>query len=252
MKKILFAIAAVIFSVTIFAQSPNKISYQAIIRDLSGTLVKSTNVGVKISIIQGSAVGNVVYREIHNEATNSNGLLSIEIGGGSVDTGYFATINWAYGVYFIKTEIDPMGGSNYSITAISQFLSVPYALFSNSSGNGFSGDYNDLTNKPLSKTNIIPRIAARGQILTVSFSGGDDLSFSQASPTCTDLYPDVNLVFSQGSPTIIYPVDQYFIDSKRFDAIFDIPSYVPSGLYDIILGPSSGCPYTIYSSFKIY
>jgi hypothetical protein len=74
--------------------------------------------------------------------------VTLEIGGGATsDT--FANINWSHGPYFLKTEVDPGGVSNYSITGVTQMLSVPYALYSFKAGNGFSGNYNDLTNKPI-------------------------------------------------------------------------------------------------------
>ncbi len=49
---------------------------------------------------------------------------------------------------FLKTETDLNGGANYTIVGTSQLLSVPYALFSKTAGNVFSGNYNDLTNQP--------------------------------------------------------------------------------------------------------
>jgi uncharacterized protein (TIGR02145 family) len=118
------------------AQSPNKMSYQAVIRDNSNALVSNQIIGMQISILQGSANGTSVYVETQTPTTNANGLASIEIGGGNLISGNFANINWANGPYFIKTETDPTGGTNYTITGTSQLLSVPYALFS---GNGIVG-----------------------------------------------------------------------------------------------------------------
>jgi uncharacterized protein (TIGR02145 family) len=106
------------------AQSPQKMSYQAVIRNSSDALVTYTSVGMKISILQGSSTGTVVYTETQNPTTNTNGLVSIEIGGGAG----FSTIDWANDIYFIKTETDPTGGTNYAIAGTSQLMSVPYAL----------------------------------------------------------------------------------------------------------------------------
>ena len=83
---------------------------------------------MKVSILKGSATGTAVYVETHKPTTNANGLVSVSIGGGTVVSGAFADIDWANGLYFIKTETDPAGGTSYSITGISQLLSVPYAL----------------------------------------------------------------------------------------------------------------------------
>jgi hypothetical protein len=127
MKKLFTILATIILTVSLFAQSPEKMSYQAVIRNSSDALITNTQVGMQISILKGSASGTVVYAETQAPTTNSNGLVSIEIGGG---TG-FDTINWASGPYFIKTETDPdgsTGGIIYTITGTSQLLSVPYAL----------------------------------------------------------------------------------------------------------------------------
>jgi hypothetical protein len=134
MKRIFTIIASVLLATNVFppqqasAQSPEKMSYQAIIRNSSDQLVTNHAVGMQISILQGSASGTAIYVETQTPTTNANGLVSIEIGGGTIVSGTIATIDWANGTYFIKTETDPTGGSTYTITGASQLLSVPYAL----------------------------------------------------------------------------------------------------------------------------
>lgn len=122
------------------AQVPQKMSYQAVLRNSSNSLITQTVVGMKISILQGSEVGTPVYVETQEPTTNINGLASLEIGTGEAVSGTFSTIDWATGPYFIKTETDPTGGSNYSITGTSQLLSVPYALFSANGTPGPTGE----------------------------------------------------------------------------------------------------------------
>jgi len=133
-----------------FAQAPQKMSYQCVVRNASGKLVASQSIGLRISILQESASGNVVYQETYNPKpqTNTNGLVTVEIGGGEVLSGSFADIDWGSGTYFLKTETDPTGGTNYTISGTSQLLSVPYALHAKTADNGFSGNYDDLSNKP--------------------------------------------------------------------------------------------------------
>ena len=131
MKKIFTIIIAVIFTASMFAQAPQLLSYQAVIRNSSNNLIVSSPVGIQISILQGSATGTAVYVETQTPITNANGLVSMQIGGGTVVLGNFATINWASGTYFIETQTDPTGGINYSITCTSQILSVPFALYAN-------------------------------------------------------------------------------------------------------------------------
>jgi uncharacterized protein (TIGR02145 family) len=123
----------------VYAQAPNKMSYQAVIRNSSNTLVTNQTVGMRLSILQGSASGSSVYVETQVPTTNTNGLASIEIGGGTFVSGNFTSIDWANGPYFIQTEIDPSGSNNYTISGTSQLLSVPYALFSGNGIHGVSG-----------------------------------------------------------------------------------------------------------------
>lgn len=128
MKKIITVCAVLLMTASVFAQAPEKMSYQAVVRDGSNALVSSTAVGMQISILQGSASGTAVYVETQTPTSNANGLVSLEIGSGIVVSGTFANIDWANGPYFIKTETDPTGGTSYTITGTSQLLSVPYAL----------------------------------------------------------------------------------------------------------------------------
>ncbi len=127
MKKLYAIIISIVIAAGVFAQSPDKMSYQAVIRNSVDGLVTNTSIGMQISILQGSSAGTPVYVETQTPATNANGLVSIEIGAGTTSDD-FSAINWADGPFFIKTETDIDGGINYSITGVSQLLSVPYAL----------------------------------------------------------------------------------------------------------------------------
>ncbi|HNI17051.1 MAG TPA: hypothetical protein PLB13_21080, partial [Cyclobacteriaceae bacterium] len=120
MKRIITLFAVILMTANVFAQAPNKMSYQAVIRNSSNALVTNSAVGMRISILQTSATGTAVYVETQNPTTNANGLATLEIGGGTAVSGNFANINWASGQYFIKTETDPTGGTSYTITGTSQ------------------------------------------------------------------------------------------------------------------------------------
>ena len=140
MKRIYTILVAVLITASVFAQTPEKMSYQAIIRNTSDQLVVNQGIGMQISILQGSITGASVYIETQTTSTNINGLVSIEIGTGAT-TYDFSTIDWANGLYFIKTETDPTisGGTNYTITGTSQLMSVPYALYAKTSGSSIAG-----------------------------------------------------------------------------------------------------------------
>lgn len=119
-----------------FGQAPQLLSYQAVVRNSSNQLVVNQSVGINISILQTDTQGPTVYQEIQTKTTNSNGLLTLQIGS---DNTMFSQIDWANGPYFIKTEIDPLGGTNYTITSTSQLLSVPFALYAATSGSSTPG-----------------------------------------------------------------------------------------------------------------
>ena len=136
MKRISVLLLILMTGELLLAQSPNRISYQAVIRNASNVLVVNAPVKMRISILQGSATGTAVYTELHNPTTSAIGLVSLEIGGGTSPSGSIAGIDWSKGPFFIKTETDPAKGTNYSIVGTSQLLSVPYAL---NSGNGVRG-----------------------------------------------------------------------------------------------------------------
>ena len=135
MKKIFTLIIIVLCATTLFAQAPEKFTYQAVVRNASNSLVANAPVGVRVSILQGSASGSAVYVETQTATTNANGLVTLSIGGGNAQQGAFADIDWANGPFFLKSETDPNGGSNYSITTTQQMLSVPYALYAKEAGN---------------------------------------------------------------------------------------------------------------------
>ncbi|MGE0078625.1 MAG: DUF1566 domain-containing protein [Bacteroidales bacterium] len=125
MKKLFTLLVALLIVGSIFAQLPQKINYQAVVRNSNNQLVCSKDVGIRISLLQGSAEGSAVYEETQTSTTNANGLLTIIIGNESS----FDAVTWANGPFFIKSEIDLNGGSDYTITGVSPLLSVPYAMY---------------------------------------------------------------------------------------------------------------------------
>jgi hypothetical protein len=143
MKKLIFSFLFLLATTAVMAQVPQQISYQSVIRDGNNKVIGASTVGIKISLLQGSATGPAVYVETHRKTTNANGLVSLEIGTGTVLSGSFAGINWANGPYLIKTETDPTGGTNYGIAGIAPLNSVPYALYAANGTPGPKGDKGD-------------------------------------------------------------------------------------------------------------
>jgi len=124
MKRIYTILAVLLLTTSVFAQTPQKMSYQAVVRDDNSQLITNTEVRIEINIYQGSTTGTLVYTETQTQTTNINGLLTIAIGG---QTG-FDTIAWENGPYFLETKIDPSNSGTYTIIGTSQLLTVPYAL----------------------------------------------------------------------------------------------------------------------------
>lgn len=133
---ILFLLAA---SAIVWGQVPYKMSYQAIIRNNQNTLVQSQAVSIRIGILQGGPNGRTVYSEQHQDSTNVNGMVTLIIGNGTVLSGSFEKIPWEEGSFFLKTETDPSGGNAFSITGITELLSVPYAFQAGKAGSFSDG-----------------------------------------------------------------------------------------------------------------
>ena len=153
MRKFLPLLVFLIGSYVAFAQTPEKMSYQAIVRDASNTLLVDKLVGIQVSILQNSETGSEVYVETHSVVTNMNGLVALEIGTG-VTSYDFSSIDWTNGPYFVKVETDPNGADNYSISGVSQLMSVPFALYAKASGNGITSDQADAIVVNTAKTGI--------------------------------------------------------------------------------------------------
>ncbi len=171
MKKLYILLAAVIITVSAMAQAPQKISYQAVIRDAGNVLITNQSVGMQISILQGSVSGTAVYVESQTPTTNINSLVSQEIGSGTVVSGTFNTIDWSNGPYFIKTETDPTGGTAYTIEGTSQLMSVPYALYAKTSGSSIPGPKGDTGDTGVDGTDGQGGVTLAGTNVTISGSG---------------------------------------------------------------------------------
>ncbi len=134
MKNVYSLVFFVFVTVLAYAQSPQFFNYQAVIRDNTGQVIENQNVSLRVTILEGSVGGTNVYQEEHSVTTNGFGLVNIEIGNGSVVSGDFALIGWGTNSYFVQIELDETGGTSYQLMGVSQLLSVPYAMYANTSG----------------------------------------------------------------------------------------------------------------------
>jgi len=226
LKKCMTIVFFLIGSMSLLAQSPQRMSYQSIVRNTAGELISDATVGVKVSILKDSDTGTVVYEETFVGNTNENGLLTLEIGGGVPITGTFSGINWGTGIYFVKTETDPNGGTNYTITGIGQLLSVPYAFYAATSSNQgkttiiLTGDITDAEaaeqiDRELgyNTENII--ISETTQLTTADFTGASNL----LSITISENIALTTLNFS----TLKTVFKEFIIDSNLALTSLDFP-----------------------------
>ena len=130
----------VAISTNLIAQTPEKINYQAIVRDVNNTVVANQTVGVKFTITETTPTGTVIYEETQNPTTNSHGLINLKIGTGAFITGTLSAIDWSANSYYLTTSIDPAGGTNYTLTGVSELVSVPYALHAKTVENADDAD----------------------------------------------------------------------------------------------------------------
>ena len=156
-SRILMLVAMMLPMLAAVAQVPQSMTYQAVVRDAAGNPVASTSVGVRFTLLQGNELGPTVWGQSGSARTDAAGLFTFVL----TD---MQSVDWELGPYFLRSEIDPNGGSDYSIASIQQFFSVPYAMHaavadSIASGslfgtehdpvfNAWDRDYNSLTNLP--------------------------------------------------------------------------------------------------------
>jgi hypothetical protein len=133
-SKCIFTLSFLLLGVTVFAQTPEGINYQAVIRKTDGSLVANTTIAIRIQLKQNSATGTVVYSERQSVITSQYGLVNFVIGQGTVLSGTFSTINWSTGNYWVSLGVDFINGTNYIDYGSQRLMSAPYALYAKTAG----------------------------------------------------------------------------------------------------------------------
>lgn len=163
-------LALIVVVSTVRAQAPQRMSYQSVLRDNANQLIANKQVRLRVSMLADSMNATPVYTETHQVTTNAQGLIQLEIGGGTVVAGSYASIPWSKGRLFIKSDIDPTGGTNYALSSTTQLLSVPYAQYAGDLPVSKSGDTVRIGNAKL----LIP-----GSVLLSSGAGNAPASLSE-------------------------------------------------------------------------
>ena len=125
-------------SAVVFSQAPQSIPYQAIIRNTDGSTMANAAVTITFKIHDNSATGTVVYEETHNNNTNAQGLVSLNVGGGTAVTGTFSGIQWGTRSKFLQVLMN--AGNGVVDLGTQQMMSVPYALYAANSQPGPQGE----------------------------------------------------------------------------------------------------------------
>lgn len=236
MKKLFFTFLVIIGFVNLYAQAPESFSYHAIVRNNAGDPIVSQAVSFRFNILKGSPVGNVVYGEKHDVTTDNFGGVSLVIGNGTDIIGDFATIDWGGDSCFFMIELDTTGGTLYTHMGTSQLLSVPYSLYSKAAANVFSGNYNDLTNKPVTDGSETKINAGDNMIVTGSgtisnpyritngFSGSyDDLTNKPITDGSETKLSAGNFITITGSGTTSNPYKVSNLLSDDYNDLSNIP-----------------------------
>ncbi|MFN6079753.1 MAG: fibrobacter succinogenes major paralogous domain-containing protein [Bacteroidota bacterium] len=156
------------FPIFAIAQAPQKINFQSILRNSSGEVIGNSSVSLKISILSGSINGSSVYSETHAKTTDASGLISLQIGNGTVVSGIFANIDWGGISHFIKLEADFSGGSNYVVLGTQELMSVPYALYASKTDTSAL----NLTSRLATKLNATDTVSLSNRINAYNANSG--------------------------------------------------------------------------------
>lgn len=154
----------------VLGQTPQGFNYQAVIRDNSGKPKENTTISLKLSILDGSASGPVLYAESHNVQTNSLGLVNVVVGKGNVLAGNFSSMVWKKSK-FLQVAVDNV------VMGTSELQSVPFAHYAETTnltaGNGIAISANTITNTgDLSNSNEIQTLSLSDNTLSLSNGGG--------------------------------------------------------------------------------
>ncbi|MGX8713422.1 MAG: hypothetical protein ACSW8I_07050, partial [bacterium] len=222
MKKTLLSLVAILLlGGAAMAQTPRGFNYQAVVRGDNGRLLENRTVGVRLTIRQGSAAGNAVYLYTCQLQTNANGLLTIIVGENS---DAYDTIHWGNGPYYLVSEIDPNGGSNYSLSTTQQILSVPYAEHARVADHiseSFTYDETD----PLFHSWGYAWDSITGAPTTIEWDSVTNKPTTIAWDSVTDKPTSVDWSMITGAPTTIV-----------WDSIVGAPSIITTIVWDSIVG----------------
>ncbi len=265
MKK-LYTLLAIIATIATFAQAPQGFNYQATVRNSSGALVVNQNVNFKFNVMLNSQTSVPVFSETHYVPTDDLGQVNLVIGQGTATTGTFSTINWGTGNYYLGIELNT--GAGYVAMGTTQLLSVPYALYANSSGNSqaatpslasvlaVNNGANNLQIKNLANPTDAQDAATKSYVdglissSLMKFNGWDNYQIWSDNATF-QLQPNSFLFINANNTTLVFPnsspnfgdVIYIYVMQKEFPNV-NLQTNGPS----LIAVPDNSAPNDLYST----
>ncbi|MCB0488525.1 MAG: hypothetical protein R2820_10010 [Cyclobacteriaceae bacterium] len=183
MRKLFTISSLFFFCATALAQAPQGINYQGVARGLDGQPIAQTDISVRISVLKGSANGEIEYEEVHEIKTNTFGLFTLVIGKGEPTAGSFNFIGWTEGNKWLQIELDENGGRNFKLMGSQQLMSVPYALYAERAGNGYeAGNGISIANNMITNTGDGDN-SATNELITAVELAGSNLRITDAGGT---------------------------------------------------------------------
>jgi len=183
MQKLLTISSLLFFCAAALAQAPQGINYQGVARGLDVQPISNKYISVRISVVKGSANGEIEYEEIHEIKTNTFGLFTLVIGKGEPTAGSFNFIGWTEGNKWLQIELDENGGRNFKLMGSQQLMSVPYALYAERAGNGYeAGNGISIANNMITNTGDGDN-SATNELITAVELAGSNLRITDAGGT---------------------------------------------------------------------
>jgi hypothetical protein len=122
MKRILTTLILALSITGAFAQTniPQLVSFSAVVRDQNNNPLVNTAVSLRLTFREGGQNGPLVYCALHQNITNANGFVSIQlnrnvlgIGCNSAPSTAFEEIPWENGAYWMEVEYQTNPGNPF-------------------------------------------------------------------------------------------------------------------------------------------
>ncbi|WP_116108549.1 hypothetical protein [Lewinella sp. IMCC34191] len=193
-------------SLGVSAQAPVGFNFQAVARGIDDNILSDRNISVRVSLLRGSESGPANYSERHEVRTSEYGVFDLAVGTGEVVSGSFDAVDWGSASYYLKIDMDPNGGSNYANMGATQLLSVPYALYANTAGNGGSSNGGDGVGATEDPTDELQSLIYDPMSNTLTLTDGNSVVLRSGTDEQTLSLTGSTLAISNGNSVDLKPL----------------------------------------------